>query len=392
MLPRPTALESRPLGPRAAIPRRHRDEESPGQLANERGRGRRGLRNLTALAAGAALLLSGCAGKVITKTGRETADLYNIVLVMAAVVFVAVEAAIIWQALKYRRRKGEESRGLPPQVHGNRQIEIVWTAIPAIIIAVLFVLSMVEYTRVNAEPANPALTVRVTGYQWQWNFDYLGDDGQPVVTEQAKGQFEGPTLYLPSGRDIHFELVSGDGTNDVIHSFFIPAFFFKRDVVPGQTNTFDQIIEPGQEGTYIGECAEFCGDFHNAMNFTLEVMTGPDFDTWLAKETKKQARGPQCSPSGTTVKVVAENIHFDTDCLAAPAKESFTIDFDNQDAGVPHNVSVYTDDSAAESLFVGDLITGPKAIDYELDALPAGSYFFRCDVHPTAMFGTFVVK
>ncbi|MFN2545092.1 MAG: cytochrome c oxidase subunit II [Actinomycetota bacterium] len=360
-------------------------------MANARGQAKRGGRKLAFLLGGAALLLSGCANKVITKTGQETSNLYNVVLVMATVVFVGVEGAIIWQAVKYRRRKGEESRGLPPQVHGNRQIEIVWTAIPSIIIAVLFVLSMVVYTRVNAEPAAD-LNIRVTGYQWQWNFDYLGKDGKPVVSEQAKGQNDPATLYLPTGRELHFELISGDGTNDVIHSFFIPAFFFKRDVVPGRVNTFNDFIQPGEEGEYVGECAEFCGDFHNAMVFPLKVVSGPEFDAWFEKEAKKQAQGPQCSPSGSTVDLEAKGIHFDTDCLAAPAKQPFTIDFDNQDSGVPHNVAIYTDDSAAKALFTGDIVTGVKKVPYQVDPLPAGSYFFRCDVHPTAMFGTFIVK
>ena len=265
-----------------------------------------------ALAVFVALLLTGCANEVITKTGQETASLYNVVLVMATVVFIAVEAAIIWQTVKYRRRRGEASRGLPPQVHGNTQIEILWTAIPSVIIAILFVLSMIVYTRVNAQP-EAAVDVRVTGYQWQWNFDYLDEKNQPVVTLQAKGQNEGPTLVLPSGREIHFELISGDGTNDVIHSFYIPAFFFKRDVVPGRQNSFNVSIKPGKEGTYIGECAEFCGDFHNAMNFTLQVVTAPEFDAWLQKEAGNQARGPHCAPEDDTVAEEAKDIHFDTD-------------------------------------------------------------------------------
>src|SRR5207302_6217371 len=131
-------------------------------LVDERGsRHRKG--RLAALAAVVAVLLTGCAGAVITKTGRETANLYNVVLVMATIVFIAAEAAIIWQVVKYRRRRGQERAGLPPQIHGNRQIEIVWTALPSIVIAVLFVLSMKVLYDVNAEPA-AALNVRVTGY------------------------------------------------------------------------------------------------------------------------------------------------------------------------------------------------------------------------------------
>jgi len=106
--------------------------------------------------------------------------------------------------------------------------------------------------------------------------------------------------------------------------------------------------------------------------------------------------GPSCSPAGTTLKVVARGLTFDTSCLAAPANTAFAIDFNNQDASIPHNVHIFTDDPlanpSARSLFAGDLVTGPKAVTYQVNALPAGTYFFHCDVHPTQMKGTFVVR
>jgi plastocyanin len=97
------------------------------------------------------------------------------------------------------------------------------------------------------------------------------------------------------------------------------------------------------------------------------------------------------APQGA-VQISAHNIAFATKSLAAPAGKAFTLAFDNADPGVPHNVSIYTDSSAAQALFKGTVVTGPKTIDYQVKALPAGSYFFRCDVHPTLMTGTLVVK
>jgi plastocyanin len=101
-----------------------------------------------------------------------------------------------------------------------------------------------------------------------------------------------------------------------------------------------------------------------------------------------------CSPDGTELDLAAAGIAFDTDCLAAPADTAFTIAFDNQDAGTPHNVHIFSADPAqdpnAESLFTGDLVTGPETVTYQVSALPAGTYYFHCDVHPTQMFGTFV--
>jgi nitrite reductase (NO-forming) len=98
-----------------------------------------------------------------------------------------------------------------------------------------------------------------------------------------------------------------------------------------------------------------------------------------------------CEPSGTKLEVTASGMAFDTDCLAAPAGQPFTIRFTNDDAGVSHNVAIYTDASTGTPLFVGDLVTGPKTVTYRVPALDAGTYIFRCDVHPQ-MNGTFTVK
>jgi plastocyanin len=98
-----------------------------------------------------------------------------------------------------------------------------------------------------------------------------------------------------------------------------------------------------------------------------------------------------CAPSGRDLAISAMNSAFDTGCLAAPAGKPFTIAFDNMDPGIPHNVSIYTDSSATTALFTGEMVTGPDTVTYEVGALEPGTYFFRCDVHPTTMTGTFVV-
>ncbi len=103
-----------------------------------------------------------------------------------------------------------------------------------------------------------------------------------------------------------------------------------------------------------------------------------------------QAAG-KCSPTGTSLQISAHDIKFDKSCLAAPAGKPFTITFKNEDAGVPHDVAIYTNSSATTSLFKGAIVTGPATTVYHVPALKAGTYYFRCDVHPTLMFGTFIV-
>jgi len=128
------------------------------------------------------------------------------------------------------------------------------------------------------------------------------------------------------------------------------------------------------------------------MRFTVAPLTRAKFNQWLTSQESQQAKTSSCAPSGTSLSVTADNIHFSAGCLAAPAGQPFTITFDNKDSGVPHNVAIYSDSSASKVLFRGQIVTGATTTTYHVPALPAGTYYFRCDVHPTAMHGTFIVK
>jgi plastocyanin len=105
-----------------------------------------------------------------------------------------------------------------------------------------------------------------------------------------------------------------------------------------------------------------------------------------------QGGGGSCSPNGTTVQLSAQNTHYSTDCIAAPANTAFTIAFDNKDSGVPHNVQIFSDAAMTQSVFKGDIVTGPKQVNYSVGSLAAGTYHFHCDVHPSQMVGELVVK
>jgi plastocyanin len=111
----------------------------------------------------------------------------------------------------------------------------------------------------------------------------------------------------------------------------------------------------------------------------------------VAPTSASTAPAATCEPNGTALSITGQNLTFSTNCLAVPAAMDFTIALDNKDPGVPHNISIYTDSSAAHALFTGSLVTGPASTTYTVPGLPAGEYFFRCDVHPS-MNGTFIVK
>ena len=160
-----------------------------------------------------------------TETAKDVFGLYIIVFAMGLAVFIGVEAFIIYAVFRYRRRDDR----LPDQLHGNNVVEILWTAIPTVIVLVLFVLSMFTLGRLDAKAANPPVNIEVTGFQWQWQFHYLDGDGNPDNDYTVVGSTAAPPMMVvPVGETIHLSLSSAD----VIHSFFVPHFLIKRDVFP----------------------------------------------------------------------------------------------------------------------------------------------------------------
>jgi plastocyanin len=156
---------------------------------------------------------------------------------------------------------------------------------------------------------------------------------------------------------------------------------------------FTQVLDPSSAGhRYPGACAELCGLHHGDMRFTVAPLAQSAFHAWLNSQRSSQSQAASCSPNGANLSITAQSIHFSSTCLAAPAGKPFTIAFANKDSGVPHNIAIYSSPAATKALFRGQLVTGPKSVTYHVPALPAGTYYFRCDVHPTAMHGTFVVK
>lgn len=202
-------------------------------------------------------------------------DLWTGSVIAALAVGVFVWGLIFWAVIRYRKKSDE----LPVQTRFNLPIEILYTAVPFLIIAVLFYYTAIVQTFVDKQKANPDLTVSVVAFKWNWQFLYpeLQDkEKQPIGTIGSTTEI--PVLVVPTGERIRFMETS----DDVIHSFWVPALLFKRDVVPGRTNSFEATINKGEEGAYVGRCAELCGTYHANMNFELRAVTSEKFDQFIA--------------------------------------------------------------------------------------------------------------
>lgn len=206
-----------------------------------------------------------------TEESARTLNLWNGTWIAAMAVGILTWGLMLYASIAYRRRQGD---GMPRQLRYNIPIEVLYTITPiAMILALLFftVRDQSELTKVTNEQD---VTVEVTGFRWSWIFYYADEDvyqiGQPSLVDEQL-----PTLYLPVDEKVQFRL----GSPDVIHSFWVPEFLFKMDVVPGRINTFE--VTPNELGTFAGKCAELCGVDHSRMLFNLKVVERPEFDAHM---------------------------------------------------------------------------------------------------------------
>jgi len=211
----------------------------------------------------------------------RTDEMWNVWLgawIAVLVVFLLVFGLIMYSAIRFRRRSEDE---VPTQIRYNLPIEALYTFAPVIVVAIFF------YHTVSAQNAmletvdNPDHTITVVGSKWQWAFTYNDEtavDGQNVYDVGTPEDFA--DLYLPVDESVRFNLVSPD----VIHSFWVPEFYFKMDVIPGkgpQVNSFD--LTPTREGTFTGRCAELCGLYHSRMLFKVHVVSRAEYDQHLVE-------------------------------------------------------------------------------------------------------------
>jgi cytochrome c oxidase subunit 2 len=236
-----------------------------------------------AIAASTLLLTTGCASedlptfampaRGVTDQAPRILSLWQGSWIAALAVGAITWGLILWPVVAHRRKRTHT--GLPPQTRYNLPIEVFYTVVPLIMVAVFFYFTARDEEKIMKTSANPDHTITVTGIQWSWQFTYDTDGGAEATTTGTPAQ--PPTLYLPRGESVLFKLQS----DDVIHSFWVPAFLFKLDVIPGQDNKFQ--ITPKKLGTYRGKCAELCGKDHSRMLFNVEIVSPDEYQTHVAQ-------------------------------------------------------------------------------------------------------------
>jgi len=265
----------------------HAEHGRPGPGGTGRSRRARRAAGLTAAVAACLLCLTGCDNSFtrlgfpdpITEQGKTTLTLWQGSWIAGFGVGFLVWGLILW-AVIFHRKRGDR---LPPQARYNMPIEIMYTAVPFVLIAILFYFTAKDENYIDRLSPKPDVVVNVLGFQWSWQFNYP----QYGVTNVGDMWGEGPlpVLEVPTGETVRFNLTS----SDVVHSFWVPQFLFKRDVIPGHPNHFEVTLT--KTGTFTGHCSELCGVYHSRMLFTLKVVTPAQFRAYMAAEQAAQKSG-----------------------------------------------------------------------------------------------------
>lgn len=267
----------------------------------------RGRRLVLVVAAFLALALAGCSEAL--KNNKQNSlepkgpqaqmvdDLFRPIALLAILVGIAIVIATVVIAIRFRYRPGKNEN--PKQIHGNTKLEIGWTILPALLLAVIAVPTVSTIFDLAKDPGPSALQVVVEGKQWWWQFSY---PDQKVVTADE--------LIIPAGRPVKVHLTACDGTGtaktcNVIHSFWVPELAGKKDVVPGHDNWLT--IEADKPGTFLGQCAEYCGLSHANMRFRVIAKTRDDFAQWVSDQQQGPAV-PLFEADGTTPAGDAQNL------------------------------------------------------------------------------------
>lgn len=225
----------------------------------------------------------------VTPQADRMREFWTWSVIASLVVGVLVWGAILWTVIFHRKR----SERMPKQFQYYHSLEFVLTVIPLVIVSVLFYFTVVTEDYVLRKQANPDVRVNVTAFQWNWEFSYPGyrsPDGQPVRTVGSSQEI--PLLVLPTNQVLEYDIRA----TDVIHSFWVPEFNFKRDVFPyPEKNNQDHVFqnEIDQQGSFVGRCAELCGSYHSMMNFEVRALSPELFDRYMQLRTQQNSQTGQ---------------------------------------------------------------------------------------------------
>ena len=252
--------------------------------------------------AGSVLALAGCSADTAEQWSRwglpvaasdrapHIGNLWNGAWIASMVIGVFVWGLIGWVIFRYRRTHDAHT---PRQNRYNLPLEILYTIVPLLIIGVLFFFTVQTQDAVAEKATGPVHTINVVGQKWSWTFNYMESENSQVgATVHEVGTLEKiPDLYLPVNEPVRFNLNSAD----VNHSFWVPEFYFKLDVIPGHPNSFD--VTPTRLGTYLGKCAELCGTYHSAMLFNVHIVSADEYTAKLKELVALGQTGEIKAPS-----------------------------------------------------------------------------------------------
>ena len=241
-----------------------------------------------------ALLLGACASDAPQSTleprgpiARSIDSLSDGVFAVAAVVFVLVQFGTLALVIRFRRRRDDNDDELPTQTHGNTKLEIAWTILPAVMLAVVGFFTLRTLFDIN-DRDDEDLTVQVTGQQWWWEFSYVTDGDGDFTDEDV---LTANDLVIPPGVNVNLDIEA----KDVIHSFWIPALNGKKDAVPGRSHALQ--FHADEPGTYVGQCTEFCGLSHAYMRQRVVALPPDEFDAWLDSQTEEASMPEEGTPA-----------------------------------------------------------------------------------------------
>jgi len=231
--------------------------------------------------------------KPVTAIGHKLLELHNLIMIICAVIFVIVFGVMFWSIFAHRKSRGVK----PAKFHGSATLEVIWTVIPFLILVAMAIPSTATLLEME-DVSKSELTVKVTGYQWKWKYDYpeqdvsffsnLATPRAQIENKEKKGEHyllevDNPVV-LPVGKKVRLVVTA----NDVLHAWWVPALGVKKDAIPGFVNEmWTKIDEPG---IYRGQCAELCGKDHGYMPIVVQAVSQEEFDKWVSVQKDQAAK------------------------------------------------------------------------------------------------------